>query len=441
MTDRIREIIDGCPALLKVEKGEETLWLNKGKKPFTLAEMDLTVKKEQIEEASERLLRFAPFIAEAFEETREADGIIESPVREIENMKNALMERYGADISGRLLLKMDSDLPIAGSVKARGGIYEVLCHTEKLALENGIIEEGDSYKKLCRHKDFFGNYSMHVGSTGNLGLSIGIMSAVIGYKVTVHMSKDAKEWKKQMLRSYGVNVVEYEGDFSLAVNEGREMAMKEKNSYFVDDENSINLFMGYAVAAERLEKQLEDMDIAVDEDHPLFVYLPCGVGGAPGGVTFGLKHIFGDNVHCFFVEPTACPSMLLGMATGLHSEISVHDIGLSGQTHADGLAVSRPSKLVGKIMEGLLSGVFTTEDYRIYDYMRLLMGSEDIFIEPSACAAFKGVMELENCHDGRAYIEKEGLWGKMENATHIAWATGGRMVPSEDREVFMNTYL
>ena len=49
MTDRIREIIDGCPALLKVEKGEETLWLNKGKKPFSLAEMDLTVKKEQIE--------------------------------------------------------------------------------------------------------------------------------------------------------------------------------------------------------------------------------------------------------------------------------------------------------------------------------------------------------------------------------------------------------
>ena len=92
-------------------------------------------------------------------------------------------------------------------------------------------------------------------------------------------------------------------------------------------------------------------------------------------------------------------------------------------------------------MEGLLSGVFTTEDYRIYDYMRLLKNSEDIFIEPSACAAFKGVMELENCHDGRAYIEKEGLTDKMENATHIAWATGGRMVPSDDREVFMNTYL
>lgn len=39
----------------------------------------------------------------------------------------------------------------------------------------------------------------------------------------------------------------------------------------------------------------------------------------------------------------------------------------------------------------------------------------------------------------KAYIEKEGLADKMANAAHIAWATGGRMVPQETREEYLKT--
>jgi len=350
-----------------------------------------------------------------------------------------MAERLGMQ-EGRLFLKRDSDLPIAGSVKARGGIYEVLCHAEKLALQGGLLREGESYEKLIREESraFFSQYAVQVGSTGNLGLSIGIISAKLGFRVTVHMSADAREWKKALLREKGVTVIEYASDYSAAVAEGRRQSDGDPMSYFVDDENSLTLFMGYAVAAKRLSKQLSEQGILVDEAHPLFVYIPCGVGGAPGGVTFGLKEIFGPHVHVFFVEPVQAPCMLLGMATGLGNRISVQDIGLHGRTHADGLAVGRPSGFVGKVMKPLLSGIATLEDYRLYEYMRALLEEEEIFIEPSACAGFMGPVSLLS---QGSYLKEQGLSERMKEASHIVWATGGRLVPVAVREEYRNTYL
>ncbi len=397
---------------------------------------------EDVEDAEERLKRFAPFIMRCFPETRDRGGIIESDLTDIPAMKNTINRKYGSRLEGRLLLKQDSHLAIAGSVKARGGIYEVLKHTEDLALEHDILSLKDDYSCLAEPKfrDFFSQYTVQVGSTGNLGMSIGIMSAAIGYKVIVHMSADAKQWKKDLLRSHGVAVIEYDSDYSEAVKNGRRLSDEDPESYFVDDENSGTLFLGYAVAAKRLAGQLAEKGITVDGEHPLFVYIPCGVGGAPGGISFGLKQIFQDHVHCFFVEPTQAPCMLLGMATGQNSDICVQDIGLSGRTHADGLAVGRPSGFVCSVMRPFLSGIFTVQDANLYDYLRDLQETENIFLEPSACAAFQGAVKMGESDGIRSYLEENGLTGKMQNAAHIAWATGGSLVPEEIREVYKKTY-
>ncbi|MFS0555621.1 D-serine ammonia-lyase [Brevibacillus sp. 179-C9.3 HS] len=433
---RIEEWKTRYPLLHKMMEMDEVFWTNPSYDE--IAKVTFSVTPEEVKDAEERLRRFGSFIQEAFPETREAGGLIESPIVLINKMKNYMGSRYELDIPGDLWLKCDSHLPIAGSIKARGGIYEVLAHAEELARKHHMLQPDSDYSLFAsdEFRELFSRYSIAVGSTGNLGLSIGIISAKLGFQVTVHMSADAKAWKKDLLREKGVQVVEYLSDYGKAVEEGRKQAEADPNCYFIDDENSKRLFLGYAVAAKRLKKQLEEQQITVDEDHPLFVYLPCGVGGGPGGVAYGLKLVYGDNVHCFFAEPTHSPCMLLGLMTGLHDRVSVQDFGIDNKTEADGLAVGRPSRFVGKRMEDLLSGVFTVADEELYALLRALRDHESIRLEPSALAGMPGPVRLFQQEAGRYYLEKQGLTEKMQKATHIVWATGGSMVPENIQEVY-----
>ena len=436
-------MIAADPALRAVADAEETAWINPRLLPFDMVDglSQLVVSDADIADAAARLQRFVPFIRRAFPETEETNGLIESPLRPIPKMQQRLAAEYHAVIPGRLLLKMDSHLAIAGSVKARGGIYEVLKHAEDLAIGAGLLTIDDDYGKLADMHDFFARYTMQVGSTGNLGMSIGIMSAAIGFRVRVHMSADAKAWKKNLLRSHGVEVIEYADDYSRAVAEGRRASDADPMSHFVDDEKSVDLFLGYAVAAERLAAQLANLNITVDSEHPLIVYIPAGVGGAPGGVSYGLRRLYHDNVHCFFVEPAQCPSVLLGIATQRYEQVSVHDIGIAGKTDADGLACASPSSLVTRIMTNHMAGVFTVSEAHLYDYLRDLNASEGIRIEPSSCASFAGPLGLLRFPDARAYCAMHGLTPeRLGNATQIAWATGGRLVPEEIWTEYLATY-
>ncbi|HHG9969519.1 TPA: D-serine ammonia-lyase [Yersinia enterocolitica] len=418
---------------------EEVTWFNPQATTLEKGLPYVGLSQQDVADAEARLQRFAPYLCQAFPETQKTNGIIESDIVAIPAMQNALQQRYGVEITGRLLLKKDSHLPISGSIKARGGIYEVLTHAEKLALQAGLLQETDDYSKLFSDdfRQFFSQYRIAVGSTGNLGMSIGIMSAKLGFSVSVHMSADAREWKKRKLREHGVNVVEYAQDYGVAVAQGRKQAESDPNCFFIDDENSPTLFLGYSVAGGRLKQQFAEQQIVVDENHPLFVYLPCGVGGGPGGVAFGLKLAFGDHVHCIFAEPTHSPCMLLGVYTGLHDGIAVQDIGIDNITAADGLAVGRASGFVGRAMEHLLDGFYTLSDVEMYDLLGLLNQYEGIRLEPSALAGMPGPARVSSSSD---YLEQHHFSAeKMRNATHLVWATGGGMVPVEEMEKYLAT--
>lgn len=414
------------PAIKQMQAYEPVFWKNLNYKK----EAELPVGVEHIFDAEARFQRFAPYFEVAFPETLPTHGILESPLLKMDKMKAVLNAEAQNQVKGDLYLKADNYLPISGSIKSRGGIYEVLKFAEKVAMKHGEIVYGDNYAKLNepRFKDLFGQYGIVVGSTGNLGLSIGIVACKLGFRTSVHMSSDAAQWKKDMLREKGVNVVEYNDNFTHAITEARKSAEADPMAYFIDDEGSYDLFLGYSVAAVRLQAQLKAQNIKVDAEHPLFVYLPAGVGGSPSGVAFGLKKIIGENVHPIFTEPTHIPSVSLGMMTGLNDQISVYDAGIDGVTKADGLAVGRPSRIAGKMMDTLLYGIQTFDDQKMMKNVAELHDSENVDVEPSAASGFTILDDVQ------AQLEQDY---PMENASHIVWATGGSMVPKNDMDQYV----
>ncbi len=425
----------------QLKSEEEMVWLNPRKKEANQANNEANYSFTDIQEVEDRFQRFAPFIQLIYPETKERQGILESELSKVDTMKSWLGKEYGVELAGDLYIKRDDLLPVSGTIKSRGAIYEVLKNAETLALEAGLLESIDeNYEVFAseKFKLFFSKHNLTVGTTGNLGISVGAMGRALGFDVTVHMSEEAKSWKKEYLRTRGVNVIEHSTNFSIAVEEGRKASEENPNSYFVDDEYSEELFLGYTVGGYRMKEQLAKEGIRVDQDHPLFVYLPCGIGGSPSGITFGLKHAFGDNVHCFFAEPAKMPSMLLGLETQKFDQISVDQIGLGGLTVADGLAVPRTSALVAKLMNSYFSGGYTLNDDTFNAILSALHEEEGIFLEPAAVAGLPGPFKLRQSKAGQAYIKEHQLEDKLAQATHIAWGTGGSMVPEQDKMAFVN---
>lgn len=411
------------------------LWVNPGHvREVACSDADCIIVSD-IEAAERRLARFAPLLRQLFPELVNSGGIVESQLIPLP------AEAVGREAlaAGRFWVKADHQLAVAGSVKARGGFHEVLEFAEKVARAAGLLVGDTSYEALGSPaaREVFSRYEVAVGSTGNLGMSIGIMSAALGFRATVHMSAEAKEWKKRKLRNHGVVVHEYEGDYGKAVAQGRALAGRDPMCHFVDDEHSSSLFSGYAVSAFRLREQFDKQGVQVDSAHPLFVYIPCGVGGAPGGVCYGLKHVFGAAVHCFFVEPADSACFLVQMQHPDRPGISIYDVGQRNQTIADGLAVPCASDFVYPLMRERLSGVaLVTDDVMRADLWRLhaLAGLQ---VEPSAAAAVSGPRALLGTEAGRQYLARHGLDALLSSANHIVWTTGGALMPAQEYGVLL----
>ncbi len=398
----------GVGSASELEEGKGAIWLNAA--PEMIAVEGGPVSLGDVAGARQRLDRFRPAL-QALLPADGWDGRICSPLNSYPSSAGEVP----------LLVKADSLLPVTGSIKARGGVYELLCHIERLAADEGLTSEGGDYAILASaaSRDKLSRHTVAVASTGNLGFSIGIVARAFGLEAIIHMSFDAKQWKKDRLRALGAEVIEHDCDYTETVARGRDAARLQSH-HFIDDEASRQLLVGYAVGAEELIGQLRDRGIAPTPEAPIVVYLPCGVGGAPGGIAFGLKAHLGPAAVCVFVEPTSSACMFAALEAGEGKPVSVYDLGLRNSTIADGLAVPLASQLVLDAVGPAIDAVVAVPDDEMVLWVRRAWREAQMRLEPSAAAALAAVAP---------FLRRRP---DLREATHIAWATGGSLLPDEE---------
>lgn len=78
-------------------------------------------------------------------------------------------------------------------------------------------------------------------------------------------------------------------------------------------------------------------------------------------------------------------------------------------------------------MEFILSGIFIVDDYKLYDYLRILNEIENKRIEFFFCVVFEGVVFLLKYEDSKKYIENR-IGKNINNVYYVCWVIGGKMV-------------
>ncbi|MDO4753418.1 MAG: D-serine ammonia-lyase [Bacillota bacterium] len=376
----------------------------------------LWINKKCNDTKAKKLMPNIAEIAEEYKRLAEQIGVFPtSDLVEMETFQIASSRVFAGSLPGRWFAKMDQTLPISGSVKIRGALYEILKYAE--GLSSGNLSE----------KQAFQGKTISVASTGNLGLSVGLIARRMGFYVKVYMSKEAVEWKKHLLKENGADVILVDGDYTEAVDLCRRDSERE-GFYFVDDERSELLYKGYAVAA----YEIAENPVVKSGKAPIFVYLPCGVGNAPSGIAAGLKALLGNRVHIFLAEPVQVPSVLVGMSSGKYDAVSVYDFGRSGMTVADGLACARMAGRTAEILDVCISGIYTVEDDKMLGLLKLVGECEGIRIEPSAAAALQGMGMIYYTGEGIGYLRDRKIIADMDQSVHISWLTGGGMMPEDE---------
>lgn len=370
MTLDSETLIKEYPIIQNLIDGQPLFW---GNPNFKKTQLSQTLSKADIFDAAARLTRFRPYLKAAFPDTFSRQGQIESSLKPLRTTRQSLVEHWQQAIPEKLFLKADNQLAISGNITARGGIYAVLKIAEDIAMRYSNLAYQDDYTMLTSN-DFshlFSHFELVTASNGDLGLSIAKIAKKLGFKVMIYLSYTVESWQQQLIQETGAQItIQPDADLNHVYAAAAAYAQSQDNTILIDSLNDQDLLLGYSTAALHLQMQLKAQHVSINQEHPLYLYLPTSNGLATAGILFGLNEILGPNIYPILTEPLQAPTTLLALITG--EPVSIHDLGFNGRTLAKNLVAPQITQSGLDILKQWTYGVATTTDEDLLKMIYLL---------------------------------------------------------------------
>ena len=183
----------------------------------------------------------------------------------------------------------------SGSIKDRVAYY--------------MIEEGIKTEKLKP------GMNIVEATSGNTGISLAALGALLHYPVTIFMPKTASEERKKLMKSYGANVLLEDG-FESCLEKAKNFAQENQAFYPDQFRNHANFLAHYEGTGREIMESLSEKIAGFVSG--------VGTGGTLMGIGKSLKEKY-PNILIAAVEPQNMPLLLKNQKIGPHKIEGIGD--------------------------------------------------------------------------------------------------------------------
>ncbi len=224
-------------------------------------------------------------------------------------------------------------------------------------------------------------------SSGNHGLAVSYLAKLTGTNATIVIPTNAVEEKIRAIEEYGAKTVKHGLFHDERMSKALEI-QKTTGAVFIHPFDDPDVIAGQGTIGLEICEDLSDVNTVI---------VPIGGGGLISGISTAIRSLK-PAVNVIGVEPEKASSMYQSLKNGKITRLS------DTTSIADGLAAREPGALTFELVKRNVDDILLVSEEDIEKAVFTVMRECHLVIEPSAAAAFAGLIEKHHAKSGEKIV-------------------------------------